>query len=129
MATLENETRNALADFVERIEKLAEERKKIAADIKAEYEQAAAMGFDKKALKQIVKEREADIDATIEHRQIVKTYREALGQMVGTPLGDWARDWSARNAGYAAPPQTSTAMDEFLRRRERPNGGSDKGLQ
>lgn len=129
MTALENETRNALADFVERIEKLAEEKKAAGAAIKAEYEQAAAMGFDKKAIQQIVKERAADLDSTVEHRALVETYRQALGGMIGTPLGDWARDWAARSAGYQAPPSTPSAMDDFLKRRDRSSRSDNDGQE
>jgi uncharacterized protein (UPF0335 family) len=92
---LGNKSVQDLAGFIARIESLQEERAEVNAMIKSEFEKAHGDGFDKKALKQILKERAADGEKTVKHRAIVETYRRALGGLSGTPLGDWARGWLA----------------------------------
>ncbi len=113
--------RQQLEGFIARIEGLLEERAEIAEKIKAEYAEAAGTGFDKKALKQIIKERAADSEKTIEHRTIVDLYRRALAKSAQGTFGDWARGWLSREAktaldntkgGYADP-----KLDEFLKGR------------
>ena len=84
-----------LAGFVQRIESLEAEKAQAAEAIKAEIAQAAAVGFDKKALRQILKRRRADLFATAEHRAIVDTYMASLGALADTELGRWAADWEA----------------------------------
>jgi uncharacterized protein (UPF0335 family) len=95
---LGDNARKALAGYIERIERLTEEKKATAADIKAAYEEAVAAGFDKAAIKQIIKERAADTEKTVIFRGTVATYRRALGALMGTPLGEWARSWNSREA-------------------------------
>jgi uncharacterized protein (UPF0335 family) len=95
---LGDNARKALAGYIERIERLNEEKKATAADIKAAFEEAAGAGFDKAAIKQIIKERAADTEKTVIFRGTVATYRRALGALTGTPLGEWARTWNGREA-------------------------------
>jgi uncharacterized protein (UPF0335 family) len=95
---LGDNARKALAGYVERIERLTQEKAETTADIKAVYEEAAGAGFDKQALKQIIKDRAADTEKTVLFRGVVSTYRRALGALSGTPLGDWARSWTSREA-------------------------------
>lgn len=124
---LTSETRNQLGDYVERIEGLIAERKEISEKIKSEYADAAGAGFNKKAIGQIIKERLADLDKTIEHRKIVDTYRRALGSLAGTPLGDWARQWLANDARMDRRAKEPTPMDEFMKARtgKPPESGKD----
>jgi len=74
-----NATAERLKAFVERIERLTEDRKNIADDISEVYAEAKGEGFDKAALKIIIKERAADPSALSELEAITEVYRQALG--------------------------------------------------
>jgi uncharacterized protein (UPF0335 family) len=112
--------RKELAAYVERIERLLEQKAVTSEDIKAAYAEAAGAGFDKKALKQIIKERVADTEKTVLHRSTVNVYRRALGALTGTPLGDWARSWISREAKLKMDeiPQEAAELNEFMNRRK-----------
>ncbi|GLK74670.1 DUF2312 domain-containing protein [Ancylobacter dichloromethanicus] len=71
-----------LKSFIERIERLEEEKKSIADDIKDVFLGAKATGFDTSALREILKIRKSDADQRAEHEAIVDLYLQALG-MVG----------------------------------------------
>jgi uncharacterized protein (UPF0335 family) len=70
-----------LKAFVERIERLEEERKAIADDVRDVYAEAKANGFDIKALRAIVRLRKQDADERREHETILETYMHALGML------------------------------------------------
>lgn len=76
--------------FIERIERLEEEKKGIADDIKDVYSEAKGQGFDAKTIREIVKLRKMDIHARREREALLDTYKAALGMLDGTPLGNWA---------------------------------------
>ena len=68
-----------LRAFVERIERLEEEKKTISDDIKDVYAEAKGTGFDTKALRKIVAERKQDAAERLEFETILDLYRHALG--------------------------------------------------
>ena len=68
-----------LKAFVERVERLEEEKKTISDDIRDVYAEARANGFDVKALRSIVRLRKQDVDERREHETILETYMLALG--------------------------------------------------
>jgi uncharacterized protein (UPF0335 family) len=68
-----------LKAFVERVERLEEEKKAISDDIRDVYGEAKANGFDTKALRAIVRLRKQDADERREHEAILDTYLHALG--------------------------------------------------
>jgi len=70
-----------LKAFVERIERLEEEKKALADDIRDVYAEAKATGFDVKALRTIVRMRKQDADERKEHEAILETYMHALGML------------------------------------------------
>jgi uncharacterized protein (UPF0335 family) len=70
-----------LKAFVERIERLGEEKKTISDDIRDVYAEAKANGFDVKALRSIVRLRKLDIDERKEQEAILDTYMHALGMI------------------------------------------------
>ena len=70
-----------LKAFVERIERLEEEKKAISGDVREIYAEAKANGFDAKALREIVRLRKQDADERREHETIVETYMHALGML------------------------------------------------
>lgn len=79
-----------LRSFIERIERLEEEKRSLASDIKEVYDEAKGNGFDTKIMRQIVKERRMDKDDLDEQETLLDIYRKALGGWEGTPLGDAA---------------------------------------
>jgi len=70
-----------LKAFVERIERLEEEKKAIADDIRDVYAEAKGNGFDAKALRTIVRLRKQDKDERMEQETILQTYMVALGMI------------------------------------------------
>jgi uncharacterized protein (UPF0335 family) len=68
-----------LRAFIERIEKLEEEKKAIAEDIKEVYGEAKGTGFDVKILRKIVSIRKQDRDKRREEEEILDLYLSALG--------------------------------------------------
>lgn len=81
---------NQLKAIVARIEKLEADKSDIAADIREVYLEAAGNGYDKKALRTIIKIRKQDANERAEQEALVETYLNALGMLIGTPLGDAA---------------------------------------
>lgn len=79
-----------LRAIVERIERLEEEKKSIADDIRDVYAEAKANGYDVKALRAVVKLRKQDADKRREHEAILETYMHALGMLADLPLGQAA---------------------------------------
>ena len=67
--------------FIERIERLEEEKKGIADDIRDVYAEAKANGFDTKALRSIVRLRKQDAEERKEEEAILATYMLALGMV------------------------------------------------
>lgn len=81
MTTLQVSTQNQLRQLVEQIERLEEEKKALAGDIRDKFLEAKAVGFDVKALRKIVslrKKSKADRD---EEDAILTTYMHALGML------------------------------------------------
>jgi uncharacterized protein (UPF0335 family) len=70
-----------LKAFVERIERLEEEKKTIADDVRDVYAEAKANGFDVKALRAVVRLRKQDVDERREQEAILDTYLHALGML------------------------------------------------
>ena len=68
-----------LRAFVERIERLEEEKKALSGDIKDVYAEAKANGFDAKIMRKIVSIRKQDRDSRIEEETILDLYLAALG--------------------------------------------------
>ena len=72
--------------LVERVERLEEEKKGIAEDIRDIYAEAKAVGYDAKILRQIVKIRKMNPDDRREHYAVLGTYAAALGLDLGFDL-------------------------------------------
>jgi len=74
--------------LIERVERLEEEKKGIADDIKDVYSEAKAVGYDTKIMRQIVRLRKMRPDDRREMQTILETYLVALGMdYAETPLG------------------------------------------
>lgn len=68
-----------LRHFIERIERLEEEKRALMADVRDVYAEAKHSGFDPKTMRQIVKIRAMDSELLAEQDTLITTYREALG--------------------------------------------------
>lgn len=68
-----------LKQFVERLERLEEEKQAIADDIKAVYAEVKARGFEPKIVRQVIKIRKQDRAERQEAEAILDLYLEALG--------------------------------------------------
>ena len=68
-----------LKSFVERIERLEEEKKTLQADIKEVYAEAKGTGFDTKIMRQLIKIRKMDKDDLDEQETLLDLYKRAIG--------------------------------------------------
>ena len=68
-----------LRSFIERVERLEEEKKALSADIKDVYGEAKAIGFDVKIMRKIVSIRRQDRDQRREEETVLDLYLAALG--------------------------------------------------
>ncbi|OAP37826.1 hypothetical protein AU381_13725 [Sinorhizobium glycinis] len=81
MSDAQGFARDQLRAFIERIERLEEEKKTIADDIKDVYGEAKSMGFDTKILRKVISIRKQDQDERMEQEAILDTYLQALGMV------------------------------------------------
>lgn len=72
-------TNARLKSFVERIERLEEEKKALAEDIRDVYSEAKATGFDPKIMRIIVRMRKANVEKRREEAELTDLYMAALG--------------------------------------------------
>jgi uncharacterized protein (UPF0335 family) len=73
--------KDQLKAFVERVERLEEEKKAIADDIRDVYAEAKANGFDVKTLRVVIRMRKQDVNERQEQQAILETYLHALGML------------------------------------------------
>lgn len=72
-------TDDRLRLLIERIERLEEEKKGIADDIRDVYGEAKAVGYDPKIMRQCVRLRKMDANDRSEMEMVLDTYKNALG--------------------------------------------------
>jgi uncharacterized protein (UPF0335 family) len=68
-----------LKSFIERIERLEEEKRALAEDIKEVFSEAKGVGFDVRTMRQILKLRRMDQEDLDEQEALLDTYKRALG--------------------------------------------------
>ncbi len=73
--------KDQLKAFIERIERLEEEKKANSDDIRDVYAEAKGTGYDVKALRTIVRLRKQDVDERKEQEAVLETYMHALGML------------------------------------------------
>jgi uncharacterized protein (UPF0335 family) len=73
--------KDQLKAFVERVERLEEEKKAIADDVRDVYAEAKANGYDVKALRTVIRLRKQDVNERKEQEAILETYMHALGML------------------------------------------------
>lgn len=67
-----------LRGFIERVERLEEEKKVLAADIKEVYGEAKALGFDPKIMRKVVAIRKLDTEKREEQEALLDIYLHAI---------------------------------------------------
>ena len=70
-----------LKSFIERIERLEEEKRALGEDIKEVYAEAKGTGFEPKIMRQILKIRKMDKDEHDEQESLLDIYKRALGML------------------------------------------------
>ena len=70
-----------LKSFIERIERLEEEKRALSADIKDVYAEAKGSGFDTAIMRQIIRIRRMDQDDVDEQETLLDIYKRALGML------------------------------------------------
>ncbi len=70
-----------LKSIIERIERLEEEKKGIASDIKDIYAEAKSVGYDGKIIRQVIRIRKMEQDERMEQDELVQVYMHALGMV------------------------------------------------
>lgn len=68
-----------LRSYIERVERLEEEKKTIASDITDVFSEAKSNGFDVKAMRQILKLRKMKANERTEAEYMLELYKRALG--------------------------------------------------
>lgn len=68
-----------LRSFIERIERLEEEKSHLAEDIKEVYAEAKGVGFDAKTMRKIVTLRKLDYEKRREAEELLDLYKTAIG--------------------------------------------------
>lgn len=79
-----------LTSLVERIERLEDDKRSVADDIKSVYAEAKSSGFDTKAMREVIRLRRMDATERAEREALRETYMAALGMLADTPLGEAA---------------------------------------
>jgi len=70
-----------LRSYIERIERLEEEKRALAEDIKEVFGEAKGTGFDTKIMRQIIRIRKMDKDDLDEQETLLDIYKRALGML------------------------------------------------
>ena len=79
MAEPGDNSKGQLKSFIDRLERLAEEKANVAEDIKEVFAEAKGAGFDARAIRAVLKLRKEDASARREHEALVEIYLTALG--------------------------------------------------
>lgn len=110
MTIVDKKSAEQLKSFVERIENAEAQKGQAASMIKEVYAIAKVVGFDEKALRQIMKRRKADMRKSTQMRATVDLYMSAIASFEGTELGQWAKDWATeqRQVEQQAEPRHSS---------------------
>ena len=74
-----NKKDEKLKNFIERIERLEEEKYNLTTDIKEVFSETESMGFEPKIMRKILILRKMDIEDRLEQEALLDTYRNTLG--------------------------------------------------
>jgi uncharacterized protein (UPF0335 family) len=81
MTTLQVSAQKQLRQLVEQIERLEEEKKALAGDIRDKFLEAKGLGFDVKVLRQVVRLRKKSATERQEEDAVLEVYLHALGML------------------------------------------------
>jgi uncharacterized protein (UPF0335 family) len=81
MTTLQDSAQKQLRQLIEQIERLEEEKKALAADIRDKYLEAKGVGFDVKIMRKVVSLRKKSKTERQEEDSILSVYLHALGML------------------------------------------------
>lgn len=81
MTTFQGISPNQLKLFIEKIERLEEEKAELMENIREVFSEAKATGFDVKVMKQILKLRKMKSEEIMEQEELLDIYRAALGMI------------------------------------------------
>ncbi len=70
-----------LKAFIERIERLEEEKKALSSDVKDIYSEAKSAGYDVKVIRQLIRERKLDPNEVEESSTLLDVYKAAIGML------------------------------------------------
>jgi uncharacterized protein (UPF0335 family) len=70
-----------LRAYIERIERLEQEKRELAEDIKEVYGEAKGAGFDVAAIRAIIRRRKEDVEKRKEREALMEIYLNALGML------------------------------------------------
>ncbi|RVU39692.1 DUF2312 domain-containing protein [Hwanghaeella grinnelliae] len=74
-------TGERLRSYIERIERLEEEKQALADDIKEVFAEAKGTGFDVKVMRKIIRMRKQDLNERKEEEALLETYMAAIGMI------------------------------------------------
>jgi len=74
-------TKKALKDYIERVERLEEEKKDIAEDIKEIFAEAKGVGFDASIMRTVIKRRKMEREERHELDSLVAVYEDTLEEL------------------------------------------------
>ena len=81
MADVAGVTGDQLKSYIERIERLEEEKKALAEDVKEVYAEAKGNGFDTKIMRQLIRLRKMDASDRAEQEELLDLYKNAIGMV------------------------------------------------
>ena len=81
MTTLQASSQSQLRQYIEQIERLEEEKKALAADIRDKFLEAKAVGFDPKIMKKVLSLRKRSESERQEEDAVLEAYLHALGML------------------------------------------------
>lgn len=78
---IDTSSKEFLNQFIQRIERLEEDKRVVLEDIKELYAEAKAQGFETKVLRQLVRIRKIDKAKLDEHEELLDLYKHAVGMI------------------------------------------------
>jgi uncharacterized protein (UPF0335 family) len=81
MSTLQASAQNQLRQLIEQIERLEEEKKALAGDVRDKFAEAKALGFDVKVMRQVLRLRKKSQSERQEEETVLEVYLHALGML------------------------------------------------
>ena len=82
MTDVEGIAADRLRSFIERVERLEEEKDSLTADIREVFAEAKGVGFDTKIMRQIIRLRRMEQHDRREQEEMLELYKQALGMAV-----------------------------------------------